>query len=316
MEHARVTFVAMAVVSLGLLAHCSSQSDATAPEKSAGADSGVEDGNAPDAPSNDASVDAETLAAQKESEPNDGDAVDGGAQTNTMTLPGVMTGAIQDADDKDLFSIAVAPGELWSWELRADASSFVPHLIVFDTTPANLNPTVAAKGAAATDVARLDHFVLGAGTFLAGVRDARNLPAASSAHVGAPNLTYRLIATKKTVNPTSVTLPSTVTGALAYVGNVAIYTFSANAGTNVDLVVNAKRKAAPSALDSRLTLFAVASKTALLTNDDLNGSTTDSEIHGPLPSTGTYYVVLENVADMASTASVPDLSFEISLATH
>jgi hypothetical protein len=51
---------------------------------------------------------------------------------------------------------------------------------------------------------------------------------------------------------------------------------------------------------------------SVLTNADVNGSTTDSEITGPLPAAGTYYVILENEAAMTYAAgSIPDLSYAI-----
>ena len=80
----------------------------------------------------------------------------------------------------------------------------------------------------------------------------------------------------------------------------------------VKIVVNAQRKMPASALDSRLSLFNDTSKTNVLTNADASGSTTDSEITGPLPASGTYFVILENEAAMTYAAgSIPDLSFAI-----
>lgn len=224
-----------------------------------------------------------------------------------------MLGAIDPADDIDIFTVPLAAGDFWSWQIVSAGSTYVPQFTIFDTSAASLNPTQLVAGASASEDVHLDHFVLGAGSFVAAVRDARNVPSASSTHVGGPTVTYRLVATKVAPNPTMVTLPSTVSGALKYVSNVALYSFAGTAGTKVKLVVNAARKVPSSLLDSRLSLFNDTTKTNVLTNDDAP-ATTDSEISGPLPTTGTYYVILENEAAMTySAASIPDLSYEIVL---
>ncbi|MEO6574840.1 MAG: hypothetical protein ABIP89_13430, partial [Polyangiaceae bacterium] len=227
-------------------------------------------------------------------------------------IPGSMLGAIDPADDIDIFTVPLAAGELWSWQIVSDGSTFVPHLTIFDTAPSNLNPTVLVVGANASEMAHLDHFVLGAGSFVAAVRDGRNVPAGTSQHAGGPTVTYRLAGTKVAPAPAPVTFPSTVPGSLKYVSNIALYSFAGTAGMKVKIVVNAQRKMPASALDSRLSLFNDTSKTNVLTNADASGSTTDSEIMGPLPASGTYFVILENEAAMTYAAgSIPDLSYTI-----
>lgn len=250
---------------------------------------------------------------QDEAEPNNGALSEAGTpETNTMTVPGIMQGAIDPADDADIFSLSLAPGELWQWTLDAKGSPYVPHVTVFDTAENNLNPTVLVKAGAASVVPTLEHFVLRPGKFVAAVRDARNVPASSSAHAGSPKHTYSLSARRLTPQPKKVTLPETVTGALPTASSVALFTFSAKKDTAVEIVVKAARKTQPSALDSRMSLFNLTSKTAVLTNDNAGGATSDSEIRGPMPADADYLVILENEgAQVFDPASVPDLSYEL-----
>lgn len=306
---------------VGLLAHCSSATTDAVVEPAGGDGGGdstspTDDGGVmmQDAAVTDSGTDAPVGPVQHETEPNNGAVTDASAtpQTNAMTIPGSMLGAIDPADDIDIFTVPLAAGELWSWQIVSDGSSYVPHLTIFDTSAASLNPTVLVTAANASEAAHLDHFVLGAGSFVAAVRDARNVPAGTSQHVGGPTVTYRLVASKVAPAPTTVTFPSTVTGSLKYVSNVALYSFVGTAGMKVKIVVNAQRKLPASALDSRLSLFNETAKTNVLTNDDASGTTTDSEITGPLPAAGTYYVILENEAAMSYAAgSIPDLSYAI-----
>jgi len=252
--------------------------------------------------------------SENESEPNGGANDDAGVpQTNTMTIPGTMSGAIDPADDADIFKLDFAPGDLWFFRIAADTGApYVPHLTVFDIAPSNLNPTRLVKAASASVDAPLPCFVLRPGTFVAAVRDARNVPSASSAHAGGPTDKYVLKAWKTTPVPTAVSLPSSVSGALKSFSALAFYSFTTTKNTNVEIVLKAARKAKPSALDSRMTLFHAASKTAILTNDNAGGTTTDSEIRGPMPMDGEYWVIVENEAAMVyDPASVPDLSYTI-----
>src|SRR5262249_51904573 len=149
------------------------------------------------------------LPTATEKEPNDGDTE---TEIGTMALPSIMSGAIDPANDSDIFSVSPAPGELWEWTLQPKGADLPPHLTIFDTAPDNTNPSVLAKGAAGETIT-LQQFVLGTGTFVAAVRDARNVPNASGK--GGPSYGYALTAKKKTVQPMPVTFPSTKTGTLA-----------------------------------------------------------------------------------------------------
>lgn len=236
-----------------------------------------------------------------ETEPNNGGTA---TEVNALPIPGAISGTIDPANDVDVFGVNPAAGELWEWKL-VPKGELAPHLIIFDTTPNNLNPNVLATGASGASVT-LEHFVIGAGKFAAVVRDARNVPTASGK--GGPAFGYTLTATKKTLQPTSVTFPSKKTGTLASLSSVQLYGFTATEGMRFDIIVRAGRKAAPSTLDSRLSLFNATTRKNVATNDDVSGTITDSELGGTLPA-GEYIVVLENEGTNAA-----DLSYEIEFA--
>ena len=87
-----------------------------------------------------------------------------------------------------------------------------------------------------------------------------------------------------------------MTGSLATVSSVAIYSFSTTKNTNVEIVVRAARKSPPSELDSRMTLWSAATKTAVLTNDNAtnvdNGETltVTPVVNGTTANGGTYSI--------------------------
>lgn len=239
-----------------------------------------------------------SLASQTEKEPNDGTTT---TETNKMTLPGEMKGAIDPANDKDIFSVDVSPAEWWQWTLTPSVA-MAPHVTVFDINADNMNPVrVAFADTGAPAV--LDHFVLNAGSFVAAVRDARNVPTPTGK--GGPSFTYALTAVKKTLAPTAVTFPSTKSGKLAGVGALDFYSFTATKGTTFGIVIKAARKAQPSTLDSRLSLYNLTTKTHVITNDNA-GTSTDSQIGGQIPDSGDYLAIVENEG-----TNPADLSYDV-----
>lgn len=323
-----LSFAGAALACAVALPHCSSSSFApneNVADASVSGEAGSGDGgDGADAPASDAKVAVDggdphagppPGPAAEESEPNGGEFDDAGVpRTNAMTTPGTMTGAIDPADDADLFTLKLSPGELWYWRVGSEGSSlYTPHLAVFDTAANNLNPTQIVRGGVSGGEVSLQHFVLRPGKFAAAVRDARNVPSSSSQHVGDAQTKYVLYAYKDTPSPTTVTLPQTVTGALTKVSAVALYSFKATKNQNVEIVLRAARRQPASELDSRMSLFNATSKTAVLTNDNA-GASKDSEIRGPMPADAEYWIIVENEADMvfgASASALPDLSFEI-----
>ncbi len=263
--------------------------DAPSTPKDSSTDTAVEDAG---------TVVEEMPTIATEVEPNDGKVA---SQIGTMALPGTMNGVIDPANDTDIFAIKLSPGDFWDWTASPTTADLAPHVIVFDSA-GGLNPNVVGF-AAAGQPAKLQHFVLRTGTFVVGVRDARNVGADGGK--GGPTYGYALTAKRGTAQPVSVTFPTTKTGKLASVGSVDLYTFTGTGGKGWDIVINAERKAPSSTLDSRLSLFDLTAKKAIITNDNAAG-TTDSQIGSPDAAPSTYMVIVENEGKDGS-----DLSYEI-----
>ena len=292
--------------SISLFIACSSTETSTstpATNEDAGTDSGGNtrrDSGDVDPDPQDAGTDAEEPnPEQQEQEPNNGQPA---TDVNAMTIPGSMTGAIDPANDADIFSVTPAAGDLWEWKLAPTGADLAPHITVFDTTPDNLNPTVLAKGAAG-GTATIQHFVLGGGKWVAAIRDARNVP--SPTGKGGSTYGYTLTAKKLTPQLTTIAVGDTKTGTLASLSSVALFKLTLGATTGLDVVVRAERKSSPSTLDSRLSVWSNTTKKSIGTNDDATG-TSDSELGGDAIPAGTYTIVLENEGTDAA-----DLSYEI-----
>lgn len=251
-------------------------------------------------PGTDAGSDVETpLTKQSEKEPNNGMSA---SDVNAMTLPGEMSGVI-DVDDQDVFSLTLAPGDLWEWTATPTTADLAPHLVVFDIAPNSLNPTRLTQSAAGMP-ATLSHFVLRPGTFVAALRDARNVP--DKTGKGGATYGYKLSGVKKAPPATPITFPATKTGKLGSLSALDFYSFQGNMGQGFDIVLKAKRKQPASTLDSRISLFNMTSKTTLITNDDIAGSD-DSEVGGVFPANALYLLVVENEGTVGT-----DLSYELS----
>lgn len=281
---------------------CSDSSSGTASPEDAGSttDAPVSaKDSATDTAIEDAGADVEeTPTIATEVEPNDGKVA---SQIGSMALPGTMNGTIDPANDSDIFAIKLSPGDFWDWTATPTSADLAPHVIVFDTA-GGLNPNVVGF-AGAGQPAKLQHFVLRTGTFVVGMRDACNVGADGGK--GGPTYGYALTAKRGVAQPVSVTFPSTKTGKLASVGSVDLYTFTGTGGKGWDIVINAERKQPASTLDSRLSLFDLTAKKAIITNDNAAG-TTDSQIGSPDAAPSTYMVIVENEGKDGS-----DLSYEI-----
>lgn len=240
----------------------------------------------------------EPLTVADEVEPNNGTTK---TEVGTMALPGTMNGKIDPANDADLFSVKLAPGDFWEWTATPKSADLAPHVIVFDSA-GGLNPIVAGFAGAGSP-AVVQHFVLRTGTFVAGVRDARNVGADGGK--GGPTFGYALTAKRKALQPTTVTFPSTKTGKLASVGSVELYTFTGTNNKGWDIIIRAARKAQPSSLDSRLSLFDLTNQKPIATNDNA-AATNDSQLGSDDAAPSTYLVIVENEGKDGS-----DLSYEI-----
>lgn len=298
--------VCASIFSGAQLAACSSSSDVTNTADASPQGDASPDvlGNQPDGgpgdggpTGDDASTQLPTVA---EVEPNDGTTTDAGVQTQLVAFPSNVTGAINPADDLDVFSASLVAGDVWTWTLETKGSAMAPHLGISEL--GNKVPTMAAKGAAGGS-AEQEQFVFETETFFAIVRDARNV--GTSQHVGSPGHTYQLTGRKTPRTPTALVVPSTAQGTLRTKTAIATYAFTLTQQTGLDIELKGTRKAAPSNVDSRMSLFDATKKKYLLTNDDISGSITDSKLGGVLPPSD-YVLVVENVSPDAT-----DLSFEL-----
>lgn len=302
-------------LSLLFVACSSEETNATSPggTEDAGSEASTtrpDSGGIVDPDDKDAGTDAdEPLTEQTEQEPNNGNPA---TQVQAMTIPGTMIGAIDPANDVDIFRVMPAAGELWEWKVAPTGADLEPHIAVFDTAPDNLNPTVLAK-AGAGQSATIQHFVLGGdgagdagAAWVAAIRDARNVPTASGK--GGPTYGYRFTAKKLTVSPTVMNVGEKKTGTLASLSSIALYSFKLTQTTGLDVIITADRKASPSTLDSRLSIFDAAKKKSIGTNADLDNTTTDSQLGGDAIPAGTYIIVLENEGTDAT-----DLSYEVEI---
>lgn len=282
------------------MACSSSTNDAVVPEPGAGSDASM---TAPDAPSSttpdgssspdgaaqDAGTDAEQpLTIATEVEPNGGQPA---TAVGTMVLPGTMNGKIDPANDVDVFSIQLAPGEFWDWTAVPTTADLAPHVIIFDTNTAGKNPNEVGFAPAGV-TAKVQHFVLSTGTFVVGMRDARNVPTAMGK--GGPTYGYALTGKRITPNPIAVTFPATKMGKLASVGSVDLYTFTGTNGKGFD--VSVRGATAASTIDSRLSIFDIPAKNDVGTNDDDTSTVDprDTKLGSASPAPSTYMVIVEN----------------------
>jgi hypothetical protein len=279
----------------------------TAPDSSTPTDaptSTTEDSSTvPDgATTKDAAADVEQpLTIATEVEPNGGTPA---TAVGTMVLPGTMNGKIDPANDVDIFSIQLSPGEFWDWTATPTTADLAPHVIVFDTAGGQ-NPNVVGFGAAGAP-ATLQHFVLSTGTFVVGVRDARNVPTATGK--GGPTYGYALTGKRATPAPIAVSFPVKKTGKLASIGAVDLYTFTGTNGQGFDVFVRGATPA--STIDSRLSIFDIPAKITIGINDDdtTTADTRDTKLGGATAAPSTYMIVVENEGTNAA-----DLSYEIEL---
>jgi hypothetical protein len=294
--------VACSILSGVQLAACSSSDDATkdsGPHVDTNRDAvaGDPDTSTDGGPAgDDASVVLPTVA---EVEPNNGP-TDAGIESQLVSFPSRVTGAINPADDIDVLSASLAAGDVWTWTLDAKGSMLAPHLGVSEL--GNKVPTMVATAAGGAS-AEQEHFVLETETYFVIARDVRNV--GTSQHVGSPGHTWELTGRKTPRAPTALVVPSTAQGTLRTKTAISTYAFTLTQETGLDIELKATRKAPPSSVDSRMSLFDTTKKKWLITNDDISGSITDSKVGGLLPPSD-YVLVVENI-DPAAT----DLSFEL-----
>lgn len=233
-------------------------------------------------------------AVPAESEPNDGTSE---TDLDVVTVPGRVTGAIGKADDTDVFGVDLAAGDFWTITVDPAGSPVAPHLGVIQK--GDRVPRLVAVGTPGQRTTQ-DVFVLASERYFVSVRDARNVPAASSQKVGSAAHTYALVAEKKTPTLTTLPVPGTVQGTLASRSGAQLFAMKLVATTGFDLDVRAKRRTPATDLDTRVSLFDAGRKVWIITNDDLSLSQTDSRIGSDALPPGDYVVVVDNVSPTAA----------------
>lgn len=228
-----------------------------------------------------------------ESEPNDGNAV---GEVNAVAAPGAVSGAVGTANDLDIFSVNLTAGQHWRWTLDGACGALAPHLAVVEQ--ANSVPILVSRGATAGR-ATLDQLVLKTGTYNFIVRDSRNVPSGTTQNQGSANHRYVLGAEQSPRPATQVAVPSTTQATLPDKFNSLLFSFTLASSTPV--TVHARTPA--SDVDTRLTLFSVTTGAWLGTNDDANGTTTDSTLTGTLPA-GEYRALVDNLDEGATGLSI------------
>ncbi len=166
---------------------------------------------------------------------------------------------------------------------------FQPHLVIFD--PLGKLPTAANAGP--SDLFA-EYYCLKSGALYIGLRDRRNV-AKPPKNVGGPAFTYTLSIERLKRAPTPVTVSKEISSSLAPRGVVRVFSFSATKGLDMQITVDAKKLSTPSQVDSRLSLFHPGQKIWAGTNDDATSGLSDSLLKGPMPFTGTYHAIVENV---------------------
>lgn len=307
---ARARFLAATALSLGatLAFACSSSTtdvdaspdagggvgaDASLPPE--GEDAGASDGEdaAPDS--------GGALPTIAEKEPNNGASA---TDFQSVSVPAIVTGAIDPAGDTDVFRAGLAAGDFYVWRLEPTGGALAPHFGLIEKDDAV--PHFAAKGAKGAAVEQ-EQFVTMTSDWHAVVRDATNV-AGGGAKVGGPGFGYRLTVRKETRAAVPVAVGSTTKAALKTPYQVALFSLDLNGETALDIDVLAQRKAPASSLDTRLTLFDVAKKVWIATNDDIALDQSDSRLGSDALPPGKYMLVVDAV-----DAKGTDLSFELKL---
>jgi hypothetical protein len=269
--------------------------DATAPDATAPDDATVPD---------DASAEA-TVPTTQEQEPNNGTTVD---EYNDLPIGTLVSGAIGEVGDADLFRVPTDPGKVYLATLVAVGAQLQGNVTVIDTGrggyPAGDDYVKLAN--AASDTASLAWLAMGDGGHFVIVRDQRNL---SEATVGSADFTYELLVQEREASEfegdaLDFTLP--VTDALQSCGDLRLHPFDGTIGTDVLVQFDTSGD-----MDGRLTIFAKSIGSWIARNDDELVGYPDPGLDVPLTESGPMWLVVENVDheatqfDYAITATKP-----------
>lgn len=304
-------FLALAAFALAPLA-CSSDDDGSAPTPSTdagtdangdGDDAGREDASSEAGPDvlDDAGADASdgsALTAIDEKEPNDtADTIQ-----SIPSPPVAVKGSVDPVGDIDAFRVKLQAGDFVVWRIEP-SGTWSPYLAVIEKDDAVPHYVGHVEGGAF----ELEQFVTKSSDWQLLASDWNNVKSGGT-KVGGPTFGYVVKAEKVARTPTPIAVGATATQSLATPYAAALFALTLTTETGLDVEVRAKRKASPSDMDSRITLFDRNKAQWVATNDDLALDQTDSKLGSDALPAGDYVIVVENV-DPASQ----DRSFELAV---
>jgi hypothetical protein len=155
------------------------------------------------------------------------------------SLTGEIADAGADAFDTDYFEITLQPGDTFRLEATAD-DALQPRVFVYLSTAFGAFPAAEGWPVGDTAAVELSHSSTATDpvTYLVDVDDVRNIPADDTTdpeYVGGATFGYTLAGSDVTWTPTAETLPVTLAGSIADVGNYAWYEFTAPVNSIIGL---------------------------------------------------------------------------------
>lgn len=249
--------------------------------------------------STDASDGSDGLATVDEKEPNDS------ADTiqSIPSPPVAVKGSVDPVGDIDAFRVKLQAGDFVVWRIGTAGASWAPYLGVIEKDDAVPHYVGHVEGGSF----ELEQFVTKSSDWQLVVSDWNNVKSGGT-KVGGPTFGYVVKAEKVARTPTPIAVGATATQSLATPYAAALFALTLTTETGLDVEIRAKRKASPSDMDSRITLFDQNKAQWVATNDDLALDQTDSKLGSDALPAGSYVIVVENV-DPASQ----DRSFELSV---
>lgn len=258
----------------------------SAPIDLLGTEGSVDDANAKD-----------LVGPTRESEPNDGNTK---TEFNAIHVPDMILGAIEKANDSDVFRFPAQAGDRLSVRATSTGGAEL-HVAVFGEASLNVPPAVNTFGHGKNALA--EYYILKSGTYFIALRDRRNI-GATPAGVGDPSFTYTIVVTTLSRAPLAIALGMPQATTIDPAGTVRVLSFSAQKEDTLEVRTTAKGLTPASDVDTRLSLFFPGQKAWLGTNDNPSLGVSDSLLKGKMPFSGTYHVIVENVADSGTDLRV------------
>lgn len=227
-----------------------------------------------------------------EQEPNDGATLE---EVNELPLGASLVGNI-DVDDADIFRVPTVGGRAYRVSLEVPAgSALAGHLTVLDSgrgdDAAGSDYVRLSRTGVAADV-ELDLVAMGDGHLVV-VRDARNVGGAGA---GGGGHGYVVRVEELDAGAAELAIPSTLQGSLAHAGALRAYRFDAASGMELTADLSSDGD-----LDARLFVVSLATGDWIARADDRSATDTDPLLDAPLFGEGEMLLVVENIAEEATS---------------